>query len=137
MDAYANAVSDVIDIHLTRANAHPGHTPEKINHVTALFAYLLRAEVKPLLLQPNFAELRHVLLDRIHAFSYDVYARAYADFHLAMAALLTHLVQDDTPPLSQSAIEALTAPCQCDCCATTADALVLAQTAAADCLQSL
>jgi hypothetical protein len=130
---YIDAVEAVMQIYLDRASEHPGHTHEKITHVTALFIYLLSAEVKPLLLRPDFAEFRHVLLDRIHAFTHDAYARSFPRFGIIMAALFSHLVQDDKP--RDTTYELF--PCHCSTCAVTATALSAAHAHADHCLQAL
>jgi hypothetical protein len=96
---YQSAVTAVLKIYLTRANAEPFESAGRIKHVAGLFAYLLSAEVRELFWFESFGQVRHIILNKIHEFKHNAYllqnARKYHCFITTMDDLFTYLVRDD------------------------------------------
>jgi len=81
-------VYEIIKIYLNKAIEQPMNSPEKIQHVTILYEYLLLAHVKSLLWTPPFEKLRHIILKKTIEFKNTQYLQANAKrYYHCIAAL--------------------------------------------------
>ncbi len=105
MEAQYKQVQDILGIYIKKASSL-GEKEQKIVCITGMFDYLSTRAVKPLLQTPRFANLRQVLLRKIHEFKQDAYVRKNVrKLHRFIAVLdemFTYLVQDDSVPRRRS-----------------------------------
>jgi hypothetical protein len=103
MEAYTAAVRNVLVIYVNKCGVLP-KKEQKVFVITGLFNYLSTADVKPLLNTPKFANLRNIILEKIHEFLNDAYVRVQQNHRTqaVLRELFTYLVQDDSVPLRRS-----------------------------------